>query len=239
MMALEQNCIGMAMTNGNRWLVPTFGRDAMLGTNPIALAAPSGRERPFVLDMATSTVAVGKVEVAERQGKPIPPGWVTDKNGLPTTDPGPFLRDARDFIGGGMLPLGGAGELTGGHKGYGLAAWVDIFCGVLSGGAYADQIHSLEAPGTSRPGILGHFFGAWQLEAFGPLSDFQAAMDDWQQRLKGSRKAEGQNRIYVAGEKEFEETERRQRDGIPLQDVVFADLQALGAEFGVGIEAID
>jgi L-2-hydroxycarboxylate dehydrogenase (NAD+) len=239
MMALEQNCIGLAMTNGNRWLVPTFGRDSMLGTNPIALAAPSGRERPFVLDMATSTVAVGKVEVAERQGKPIPPGWVTDKNGLPTTDPGPFLRDARESLGGGMLPLGGAGELLGGHKGYGLAAWVDIFCGVLSGGAYANQIFGLEAPGSRRPGILGHFFGAWQVEAFGSLSDFQASMDDWQERLKGSRKAEGQDRIYVAGEKEFEETERRQRDGIPLQDVVFADLQALGAEYGVEIEAVN
>jgi L-2-hydroxycarboxylate dehydrogenase (NAD+) len=238
MMALEHNCIGLAMTNGNRWLVPTFGRDAMLGTNPIALAAPSGRERPFVLDMATSTVAVGKVEVAERHGKSIPSGWVVGKDGLPTTDPGPFLRDVRDSLGGGMLPLGGAGELMGGHKGYGLAAWVDIFCGVLSGGAYADQIYGLEAPGTRKPGILGHFFGAWQVDAFGPLPEFQAAMDDWQQRLKGAPKAEGQDRIYVAGEKEFEEAERRERDGIPLQGVVFADLQALGAEYGVEIEAL-
>ena len=121
----------------------------------------------------------------------------------------------------------------GGHKGYGLGAWVDIFCGLLSGGAYADQIHSLEDPSARRPGILGHFFGAWQVEAFQPLADFQAAMDDLQQRLKSSRKAEGQDRIYVAGEKEFEEAERRQRDGIPLENVVLADLQSLGAELGI------
>jgi L-2-hydroxycarboxylate dehydrogenase (NAD+) len=235
MMALERGCIGMAMTNGNRWVVPTFGRDAMLGTNPIALAAPSGREHPFVLDMATSTAAVGKVEIAERQGKAIPLGWATDKDGLPTTEPGPLLHDVRASIGGGMLPLGGAGELMGGHKGYGLAAWVDIFCGPLAGGAYADQIFGLEAPGARRPGILGHFFGAWQVEAFQPLGSFQAALDDWQQRLKGSHKAEGQDRIYVAGEKEFEEAGRRQRDGIPLQDVVLADLQALGGEFGIAL----
>jgi len=236
MMALEEGCIGIAMTNGNRWVVPTFGRDPMLGTNPIAVAAPSGRERPFVLDMATSTAAVGKVEIADRLGKPIPLGWATDKNGLPTTEPGPLLRDVRASIGGGMLPLGGAGELMGGHKGYGLAAWVDMFCGLLSGGAYADQIFGLEAPGARRPGILGHFFGAWQVEAFQPLADFQAAMDDWQRRLKGSRKAEGQDRIYVAGEKEFEEVERRERDGIPLQDVVLQDLKALGGEMGVELD---
>ena len=236
MLALERGCIGMAMTNGNRWVVPTFGRDPMLGTNPIAVAAPSGRERPFVLDMATSTAAVGKVEIAERAGKPIPLGWAIDKNGLPTTEPSPLLRDVRASIGGGMLPLGGAGELMGGHKGYGLAAWVDIFCGPLSGGAYADQIHGLEASGARRPGILGHFFGAWQVDAFQPLGDFEAAMDDLQQRLKGSRKAEGQDRIYVAGEKEFEEAERRQRDGIPLHPTIVADLQTLGTEVGVTLE---
>jgi L-2-hydroxycarboxylate dehydrogenase (NAD+) len=236
MLALEQGCIGMAMTNGNRWVVPTFGRDPMLGTNPIAVAAPSGRERPFVLDMATSTAAVGKVEIAERAGKSIPLGWATDKNGLPTSEPGPLLRDVRASIGGGMLPLGGAGELMGGHKGYGLAAWVDIFCGPLAGGAYADQIFGLEAPGARRPGILGHFFGAWQVAAFQPLEDFQDAMDDFQNRLKGSHKAEGQDRIYVAGEKEFEEAERRQRDGIPLHPTIVADLQALGTELGVKLD---
>jgi L-2-hydroxycarboxylate dehydrogenase (NAD+) len=238
MMALERDCIGLAMTNGNRWVVPTFGRDPMLGTNPIAVAAPAHRECPFVLDMATSSAAVGKVEIANRLGKPIPSGWAIDKNGLPATEPGPLLRDAQASLGGGMLPLGGAGELMGGHKGYGLAAWADIFCGPLAGAAYADQIISLEAPGARRPGILGHFFGAWQVEAFGPLTEFQIALDDWQRRLRGSRKAERQERIYVAGEKEFEETERRQRNGIPLQDAVVADLQALGTEFGIELKLI-
>lgn len=237
MLALERNCIGLAMTNGSRWVVPTFGRDPMLGTNPIAVAVPAGQAPAFVLDTATSTAAVGKVEVAEREGRPIPLGWATDKAGQPATDPGPFLQDMRAALGGGMLPLGGAGETLGGHKGYGLAAWVDLFCGPLAGAGYADQIVGLEASSQGRPGILGHFFGAWQVEAFRPLADFAPAVDDWQARLKGSRKADGHDRIYVAGEKEHAEAERRRRDGIPLHPAVLADLQALGAEFGLTLGA--
>jgi LDH2 family malate/lactate/ureidoglycolate dehydrogenase len=235
MMALEQGCIGLAMTNGNRWVVPTFGRDPMLGTNPISVAAPSGQEWPYVLDMATATAAVGKLEIAQRQGRPIPLGWATDRQGRPTTDPGPVLHDVRESLGGGLTPLGGAGEEMSGHKGYGLSVWVDIFCGLLAGAGYADQIYGLEVKGAKRPGILGHFFGAWQVDAFRPLGDFQAAMDDLQRRLKGGRKAEGQDRIYVAGEKEFMEAERRRRDGIPLENVVLADLQSLGAELGISM----
>jgi LDH2 family malate/lactate/ureidoglycolate dehydrogenase len=185
--------------------------------------------------MATSTTAVGKLEIARRQGRPIPSGWSLDQSGRPTTDPAAVLHDVKELLGGGLTPLGGAGEEMGGHKGYGLAVWVDIFCGLLSGAGYADQIYGLEDRGAKQPGILGHFFGAWQVEAFRPLGDFQAVMDDLQQRLKGGRKAEGQDRIHIAGEKEFEEAERRRRDGIPLQNVVLADLQALGGALGVGL----
>jgi LDH2 family malate/lactate/ureidoglycolate dehydrogenase len=233
MLALEHDCIGLCMTNGNRWTVPTFGRDPMLGTNPIAVAAPSGQEPPFVLDMATSTASVGKVEVYDRLGKLIPLGWATDETGKPTTTPGTFLRNVRASVGGGLLPLGGAGEEMGGHKGYGLAAWVDIFSGLLSGAGYADQLYGREPDGRLRPGNLGHFFGAWRVDAFQPLAEFQAAMDDLLKRLKASRKAEGHDRIYVAGEKESEETQRRQRDGIPLLPAVVADLQALGSKFEI------
>ena len=232
MMALEHGCIGMCMTNTNRWTVPTFGRKPMLGTNPIAVAAPAGKERPFVLDMATTIVPIGKVEVHDRLNKPIPLGWATDEQGIPTSDPGLVLHNAQHSAGG-LLPLGGAGEELGGHKGYGLGLWVDIFSAMISGAMYADMLYPREADGTPRESLVGHFFGAWRVDAFRPLSDFRAGMDDLLQRFKNAPRAAGQERIYVAGEKEYEETERRLRDGIPMPAVVVSDLAALGEELGV------
>jgi L-2-hydroxycarboxylate dehydrogenase (NAD+) len=233
MMAPDRDCIGLAMTTTNRWVVPTFGRDAMLGTNPIAVAAPAGSEHPFVLDMATSTVTIGKLEVHERLGLPIPLQWATDADGRASADPGTVMRDVRALTGGGLLPLGGAGEETGGHKGYGLAAWVDIFSALLSGAPCSDRNSELDADGKARPGEIGHFFGVWRVDAFRPLAEFRSAMDDWLRRLKGAPKAVGAKRIYIAGEKEFEEADRRRRDGIPLPQAVVSDLRNLGLEFGL------
>jgi L-2-hydroxycarboxylate dehydrogenase (NAD+) len=236
MMALEHDCIGMSMTNASRLVVPTFGRDAMLGTNPIAVAAPAGRERAFVLDMASSTVPRGKLEVYNRLGKPIPSGWATDETGRPTTDAGRVLENSKKLAGGGLLPLGGAGELLSGHKGYGLALWVDVFCAVLSGAAYADLVYPRTGDGKPLPSQIGHFFGAWRVDAFRPVDEFKAAMDDLQRRLKDTPKAEGEARIYVHGEKEYEEAERRSREGIPLNPKVAADLRAVGEELGVAYD---
>jgi len=209
MMALEHDCIGMSMTNAAVLVVPTFGRDAMLGTNPIALAAPAGRERPFVLDMATSTVPRGKLEVYDRQKKPLPLGWATDENGTPTTDAARVLDNMLARRGGGLLPLGGAGELMGGHKGYGLGVLVDILSAVLSGAAYANLVYPKTADGRPLPSNIGHFFGAWRVDAFRPVDEFKAAMDDLQRRLKGTPRAEDASRIWVHGEKEYVEAERR------------------------------
>jgi len=233
MMALEHDCIGMSMTNADVLVVPTFGRNAMLGTNPIAVAAPAGEERPFVLDMATSTVPRGKLEVYHRLGKPMPLGWATDERGIATEDAGRVLENFKKRAGGGLLPLGGEGELFSGHKGYGLALWVDIFCAVLSGAAYADLVYPKTPDGKPLPANLGHFFGAWRVDAFRPVEEFKTAMDDLQRRLKNTPKAEGATRIYIHGEKEYEETERRLREGIPLNPKVAADLQAIAAELGV------
>ncbi len=238
MMAMESGCIGLAMTNSNRWVVPTHGRDAMLGTNPIAVAVPANREQPFVLDMATSAVSIGKLEVHDRLGTEIPNGWACDESGAATNDPGLVLRNVARSAGGGLLPLGGAGEEMGGHKGYGLGVWVDIFSALLSGAQYADLVYPTEADGSPHTAHVGHFFGAWRIDAFRPQAEFKAAMDDLLHRLKASPKAAGQNRIYVAGEKEFEETEHRQRDGIPIPDIVVADLRALGTELGVPVTAL-
>jgi len=236
MMALDHNCIGISMTNAAVLVVPTFGRDAMLGTNPIAVAAPADRERPFVLDMATSTVPRGKLEVYHRLEKPLPLGWATDETGTPTAESGRVLEHFKQRAGGGLLPLGGAGELLGGHKGYGLSLMVDVLCAVLSGAAYADTVYPKTPDGKPLPSKIGHFFGAWRVDGFRPADEFKAAMDDLQQRLKNAPKAEDQDRIYVHGEKEYEEAERRSREGIPLNPKVAVDLEAIAGELGIAYD---
>ena len=233
MMALDHDCIGLSMTNASVLVVPTFGGDAMLGTNPISVAAPAGQEWPFVLDMATSTVPRGKLEVYQRLEKPIPLGWATDETGEPTTDTGHVLKNLKERAGGGLLPLGGAGELLGGHKGYGLALLVDVLCGVLPGAAYANLVYPKDDEGNPLPSAIGHFFGAWRVDAFRPVDAFEDAMDDLQQRLKNAPKAEGQDRIYIHGEKEYEEAEENARKGVPLNPKVADDLRALGDELDV------
>ena len=131
------------------------------------------------------------------------------------------------------MPLGGEGELLSGHKGYGLALWVDVFCAVLSGAAYANTVYPKSADGKPLPSQIGHFFGAWRIDAFRPVDEFKTAMDDLQRRLKDVPKAEGQERVYIHGEKEYEQTEQRSRNGIPLNPKVAADLRAIAGELGV------
>ncbi|MEW5721370.1 MAG: Ldh family oxidoreductase, partial [Chloroflexota bacterium] len=135
MMALPHDCVGLAMTNASPKVMPTFGRKPMLGTNPIAIAAPAGQPRPFVLDMATSAIALGKIEIADQLGEPIPEGWAMYKDGAPATDSHRAMDEFRRNLGAGLLSLGGAGELFGGHKGYGLAIAVEIFTALFSGAA--------------------------------------------------------------------------------------------------------
>ena len=236
MMALPHDCIGISMTNADVLVAPTFGRNAMMGTNPIAVAAPAGNERPFVLDMATSTVPRGKLEVYDRLSKAMPLGWATDERGVSTKDAHLVLENFKKRAGGGLLPLGGEGEMFSGHKGYGLGMWVDIFCAVLSGAAYANMVYPKDADGKPLPANLGHFFGAWRLDAFRPADEFKAAMDDLQRRFKEAPRAQGQERIYIHGEKEYEATDRYLAEGVPLDPKVADDLKALGKELDVTYE---
>jgi len=236
MMALKEDLIGVSMTNAATLVVPTFGKDAVLGTNPISIAVPTGEERPFVLDMATSVVTRGKLEEHERLEKPLLQGWATDSRGLSTDDAGGVLRNLQDRLGGGILPLGGVGEELGGHKGYGLALLVDILCGVLPGAGYGSQVYPRDVAGKPLPANIGHFFGALRVDAFRPLEDFKAAMDDIIQILRSSAKAEGQERIFIHGEKEFEMAEERMREGIPLHPKVVTDLREMGEELAIPYE---
>lgn len=225
MMALPLGMIGIALTNASPRVAPTYGRAAMFGTNPIAIAVPAGEERPFVLDMATSVAPLGKIEVHERHGLPLPMGWAIDKEGRPTTDPKAF-RD-----GGALLPLGGFAE-TAGYKGYGLAIAVDILCGILPGaGACLGVLSSL--PTQEKPTNIGHFFAALRIDLFRDPGEFRAAMDDTIRSLKDSPKAPGEERIYIAGEKEFEKEEEYRRTGIPFLPVVINMLKRLAAEANV------
>jgi L-2-hydroxycarboxylate dehydrogenase (NAD+) len=233
MMALEHDMIGMSTTNAAVLVVPTFGRNAMYGTNPIALAVPANEERPIVIDMATSTVPRGKLEVYHRQEKALPLGWATDERGVPTSDAGRVLDNFAKRAGGGLLPLGGAGEEFSGYKGYGMGLLVEILSAVLPGAAFLTSVYPKDASGKALPANLGHFFGAWRLDAFRPPEEFKADIDVLIRELKGADKAEGATRIYVHGEKEYEEAERRTADGIPLGAKVEASLKQIASDLGL------
>lgn len=217
MLALPHDMIGIAMTNASRQVVPTFGREARFGTNPMCFAVPADRELPFVLDMATTTAAAGKLELAARQGKPIPPGWALDENARATVDPRTAQKARR------LLPLGGSRE-GGSHKGYGLAVLVEILCGVLTG-----TITALNSDQEPR----GHFFGAIRLDTFRPTSEFKRDMDKLIRELKATPPIEGEERVYVAGEIEFETAEERAERGIPLLPSVLKGLKEVGELVGV------
>ena len=233
MMALEHDMIGISTTNAAVLVVPTFGRDAMYGTNPIALAVPAGEQRPYIMDMATSTVPRGKLEVYNRQEKPLPLGWATDERGVPTADAGQVLDNFVQRAGGGLLPLGGAGEEFSGYKGYGMGLMVEILSAVLPLSLSPCKLRGLMTSVSTLPADLGHFFGAWRIDAFRPAAEFKADMDDMIRELKGGNLAQGAERIYVHGEKEFEEAGRRAEHGIPLETKVEASLKQIAGGLDV------
>jgi LDH2 family malate/lactate/ureidoglycolate dehydrogenase len=227
-MMLDAGLLGISMTNSAPLVVPTFGREMVIGTNPISLAAPTRHRRPFLLDMATSVVPRGKLEVYNREEKPLPEGWAVDETGSVTTDAGTVLKNMLNRIGGGILPLGGEGELYSGYKGYGMAVLVDILSGVLSGGAYSNRVYG-KKEGKPVPPNVCHFFLALDIEHFVDRETFLNKMDDLIDSITSSARADGQDRIYIHGEKEYETMERYLQEGIPLQDKVYQTLKDIAA----------
>lgn len=223
MMALPEDMIGISLTNSQPLVAPTYGLRSALGTNPIAVAIPAGQERPYVLDMATSIVPLGRVSVYEKAGQSIPLGWGINSAGDLTEDPAEVTR------GGSLLPLGGPAELRG-YKGYGLSLLVDLLSGVLSGAAYGTGVGK---PSNERHADVGHFFAAIKIDNFRPVEDFKKDMDDYIRALKDTPKMPGQDRIYIHGEKEFELTEKYQREGVPLMVEVVEALKQAGESAGV------
>ncbi len=230
MMALEHDLIGLSLTNSAPLVVPTYGKNAIMGTNPISIAVPAGKERPFVLDMATSTVPRGKLEVYERAGKTMPVTWATDESGNPTQDIPRVLANLLDKKGGGLLPLGGAEEESGGHKGYGLCLAADILSGVLSGSAFGPNLYA----GKGVPAKVSHFFGAIRIDAFIEPDLFKSIMDAYIITLKHSEKATGKDRIFIHGEKEYELYEQ-QKEEVGIYYKVVEELRQIGAEVNIQV----
>jgi LDH2 family malate/lactate/ureidoglycolate dehydrogenase len=218
LLALEHDLIGASLTNADALVLPTFGRDARLGTNPIAVAVPAGEEPPFLLDMATSTVPLGKIMLAMRAGAPIPLGWAADREGLPTTDARAAFEALR------LLPLGGSYE-QGSHKGYGLAALVDILCGALSGSILGDH------GGVGNE--VGHFFAALDPSVLVSIDEFKGAMDRFLRRLRETPPVDTAEPVIYAGWKEHLARQERERDGIPLHPTVHDYLRQLSGELSV------
>jgi LDH2 family malate/lactate/ureidoglycolate dehydrogenase len=225
MMALEHDMIGMAMTNASPLVAPTFSIDKMLGTNPICVAAPAGKEPAFVADLATTTAANGKLEILQRKHADTPDGWVQDKDGNPSNDANILKK------GGALLPLGGDRE-HGSHKGYALGAIVDIFSGLLSGANYAPWVPPFPAyvpMPAQQPGKgIGHFLGAMRIDAFRPAEDFKKDMDHWIHGFRNCRTIPGEEKVLVPGDPEREFEVERMENGIPLLESVVDDLKKLG-----------
>ncbi len=233
MMAIPHDMIGFSVTNASPLVAPTHSTERMLGTNPVCFAIPAGEERPFVADLATAAAANGKLEIAQRQGKPIPEGWVQTADGSSSTDPHALKN------GGSLLPLGSTVEL-GNHKGYALGSVVDILSGVLSGasfGPWAPPFVAFLDPLPDQPGQgLGHFVGAWRVDAFQPADGFKTNMDRWIRRFRSATPKSADEKVLIPGEPEFDTYQERMIKGIPLVDTVVRDLQELGRHIDVNFE---
>lgn len=217
-----EDMIGLAMTNTPPIVAPAYGRVRALGTNPIAVGVPAGEEHPLLCDIATSVVAGGKLEIAGRLGKPIPEGWAIDGEGNPTTD-AHALRQ-----GGALLPLGSTGILSY-HKGYCLAAVVDVLCGVLSGLGFGMRLRR-------ERGEMAHFVGAWRVDAFRPVAEFKSDMDEFMRGLRAIPPVEGAERVLVPGEKEYLTEQERRANGIPLDPPTVNSLEEVAKEIGIPLK---
>ena len=224
--AARQGLVGVCMTNTEAIMVPTFGRQAMLGTNPIAFSMPADPV-PFTFDAATTVVPRGKLEVyAKRDGR-IREGWALDEQGNPSTDAGRVLGNIIAKSGGGILPLGGAGEETSGYKGYGFGMLCEICTAIFSGGTTSNYIY--KTPGKAN---IAHFFMALDHSVFGEREQLEQALSTFMQELRDSDKAQGQSQIYTHGEKEHLNHQRILSEGVPVNEKTYAEMEMIAQYTG-------
>lgn len=225
--ALAHGLFAIVGTNASPQVAPTHGASPMFGTNPLAVAFPTGGDVPFVLDAATSVVSRGKLERLEREGRQAYPGCAIGPDGQPATDIAQLVGGLQRREGYALLPLGGAGEQLGGHKGYGLALLVEILSGPLAGALWGRHVYGDQGAG------LGHFFLCGRVDAFLPVAEFRAQTDRMFAEIRSSPKASGAERIYLPGEREYETEQLRRVAGIPLPPAVVEDLHQIADEVGV------
>ncbi len=226
MLALSRDMIGVAMTTGGVRMQVPGAKGYGAAINVLSIAAPSGAENPFVLDMATTAVAGGQVDTAKKKGIIMPVGWAVDRDGNPLTDPNEFGEK------GALLPLGGAPD-TGGYKGFGLSVAVEILCSILSGTiSRTEELVRAQNESATR-GRANHFFGALRIGSFIPPSDFKKSMDNMITAFQGLPKAPGVDRIGVAGHRAQETERKRRKEGIPLHPTVVKALEELASELHI------
>jgi len=226
LMAAKEGLCAFSMTNTGPIMVPTFGCEMMLGTNPIAFCMPAD-PYPFWFDASTTVVTLGKVEVYAKREKPMPEGWTINAQGAIETDAGKMNQSILAGDMGGILPLGGAGETHSGHKGYGLAIMVEALTGVLAQGLMSPEMQGAHGDHTS------HFFLVFDPGMFGDPAAIRAQMSRYLQMLRDSEKLPGENRIYTPGEKAFESMKRRREAGIPVEEKTLAELRKIADELGI------
>ncbi|MEM6523904.1 MAG: Ldh family oxidoreductase [Bacteroidota bacterium] len=229
LMAVERDMVGIAMTNASPLVAPTFAKERMLGTNPIAVAIPSQKQPPFVADLATTTAANGKLEILQRTEKDAPTGWVQTQDGNTSINPNELKK------GGALLPLGGD-RVHGSHKGYALGSVVDIFSAVFSGanyGPWAPPFVSFLPLAEDPVGEgLGHFLGAMRIDAFRPADEFKDHMDNWISRFRRTEAISGK-KVLIPGDPERQTEMKRKIEGIPLNENVVSDLKDLEKKFDI------
>jgi L-2-hydroxycarboxylate dehydrogenase (NAD+) len=231
LMAVKEDMIGITGTNARPSVAPTFGVENLLGTNPLTFAMPSDEAFPFMLDCATSIAQRGRIELYARENRALPEGWVVDDQGNAVTD----ARAALSALTSGraaLAPLGGIGEETAGYKGYGYATVVEILSAALQQGAFLRMLTG-ERDGRRAPFAVGHFFIAIDIAAFTDTAGFRKTTGDILRELRSSGKMPGQERIFTAGEKEYETWLQRRDLGIPFNASLLEEFRGLCEEYGL------
>jgi L-2-hydroxycarboxylate dehydrogenase (NAD+) len=233
LMAVKEGMVGMSVTNARPAIAPTFSAYPMLGTNPIAFGAPTDEEdHPFLYDAATSIVQRGTFEVLFREEAQGEAGWAVRSDGSPAVDPGEVLDKLEDGKAA-LLPLGGAGETLGGHKGYGLAVMVEVLSSALQGGAFMYGLIGFDEKGARRPYCVGHFFMAVDIGHFLPLEEFKKTTGTIMRELRAVPRVPGEERVYTAGEKEAESERRVRAEGVPIVPNLQKEIKFLQSELGL------
>lgn len=228
LMAIEENMMGITGTNSRPSVAPTFGVEAMLGTNPLTFGIPSDEEFPFVLDCSTSVTSNGKIEIYNSTGKSLPESWVIDNKGESILSAYQAIKNIQ-FPGGeaAILPLGGLGEKNAGYKGYGYATVVEILSTALQGGQF------LKTSTEEKNRNIGHFFIAINISAFIDIESFKKITGNILRSIRASKKVPGQNKIYTAGEKEYLIWLERKDKGVPLNEILQNQIIAICDELGL------